>query len=103
MIKRLQFGIFIQQIVPIPRMIEQCRFVGALGYDSTWLFDQFYNPLRVNDPLWEASTQFAATTASTGYSIGRHNHKHNGFQPIEASRLHMAMSTVAISSVINHE
>ncbi len=60
-----RFGIFILQMLPVPRMIEQCQFVEALGYDSVWIADQFYNPLRLGDPMWEAWTLLAAVAAQT--------------------------------------
>ena len=63
--EKLRFGIFIPQILPIPQMIEQCQFVESLGYDSVWVGDQFYNPLRLNDPMWEAWTLLAAIAAQT--------------------------------------
>lgn len=65
MTKKIRFGICIPQFLPIPKMIEQFQFVEALGYDSVWLIDQFYNPLRSNDPLWEAWTLLAAIAAQT--------------------------------------
>lgn len=65
MAEKLRFGIFILQILPIPQMIEQCQFVEALGYDSIWIGDQFYNPLRLNEPMWEARTFLAAAAAQT--------------------------------------
>jgi alkanesulfonate monooxygenase SsuD/methylene tetrahydromethanopterin reductase-like flavin-dependent oxidoreductase (luciferase family) len=65
MAEKLCFGIFIPQILPIPQMIEQCQFVEALGYDSVWIGDQFYNPLRLNDPMWEAWTFLAALATQT--------------------------------------
>jgi alkanesulfonate monooxygenase SsuD/methylene tetrahydromethanopterin reductase-like flavin-dependent oxidoreductase (luciferase family) len=61
--KKNRFGIFIPQIVSIPRVIEQCRLVEALGYDNLWIGDQFYNPLRQNEPMWEAWTLLAAIAA----------------------------------------
>jgi len=62
---KTRFGIFIPQIVPIPRVIEQCRFVEALGYDSLWIGDQFYNTLRQNGLMWEAWTLLAAIAGQT--------------------------------------
>jgi alkanesulfonate monooxygenase SsuD/methylene tetrahydromethanopterin reductase-like flavin-dependent oxidoreductase (luciferase family) len=64
-IEKLHFGICIPQILPIPQMIEQCKFVEALGYDSVWIADQFYNPLRLHDPMWEAWTLLAAVATQT--------------------------------------
>jgi alkanesulfonate monooxygenase SsuD/methylene tetrahydromethanopterin reductase-like flavin-dependent oxidoreductase (luciferase family) len=60
-----RIGIIIMQILPIPEIIEQCKSVEALGYDSLWIADQFYNPLRSGDPMWEAWTMLAAIAART--------------------------------------
>ncbi|HVP20899.1 MAG TPA: LLM class flavin-dependent oxidoreductase [Anaerolineaceae bacterium] len=65
MLEKLRFGIFFPQILPIPQMIEQCQFVETLGYDSLWIGDQFYNPLRLGDPMWEAWTLLAAIATQT--------------------------------------
>jgi alkanesulfonate monooxygenase SsuD/methylene tetrahydromethanopterin reductase-like flavin-dependent oxidoreductase (luciferase family) len=61
----LRFGICIPPVLPVPQMIDQCRFVESLGYDSVWMADQFYNPLRPGDPMWEAWTLLAAVAAHT--------------------------------------
>jgi alkanesulfonate monooxygenase SsuD/methylene tetrahydromethanopterin reductase-like flavin-dependent oxidoreductase (luciferase family) len=72
-IEKLHFGICIPQILPIPQMIEQCKFVEALGYDSVWIADQFYNPLRLHDPMWEAWTLLAAVATQTiNIRLGTH-------------------------------
>ena len=63
--EKIRFGILIPQIVPIPQVIEQCQLVETIGYDSIWLFDQFYNPLRLDDPLWEAWTLLSAVACQT--------------------------------------
>jgi alkanesulfonate monooxygenase SsuD/methylene tetrahydromethanopterin reductase-like flavin-dependent oxidoreductase (luciferase family) len=60
-----RFGIFLPQVIPIRQIIEQCKFVEALGYDSVWIGDQFYNPLRLHDPMWEAWTLLAALATQT--------------------------------------
>lgn len=65
MAEKLRFSIFISQILPIPKMIEQCQFVEAIGYDNVWIDDQFYNPLRLNGPMWEAWTLLAALATHT--------------------------------------
>jgi alkanesulfonate monooxygenase SsuD/methylene tetrahydromethanopterin reductase-like flavin-dependent oxidoreductase (luciferase family) len=39
--------------------------VEALGYDSLWIGDQFYNPLRSGEPMWEAWTLLATIAAHT--------------------------------------
>lgn len=65
MTEKLRFGICIPQILPIPQMIERCQFIETLGYDSVWISDQFYNPLRLNDPMWEAWTLLAALATQT--------------------------------------
>jgi len=65
MVEKLYFGICIPQILPILQIIEQCKFVEALGYDSVWIADQFYNPLRLGDPMWEAWTLLAAVATQT--------------------------------------
>jgi alkanesulfonate monooxygenase SsuD/methylene tetrahydromethanopterin reductase-like flavin-dependent oxidoreductase (luciferase family) len=71
MAEKIRFGICIPQFLPIPQMIEQCQFVETLGYDSVWLIDQFYNPLRQNDPLWDAWTLLAViATRTTRIRIG---------------------------------
>jgi alkanesulfonate monooxygenase SsuD/methylene tetrahydromethanopterin reductase-like flavin-dependent oxidoreductase (luciferase family) len=64
-VQELHFGICIPQILPIPQMIEHCQFVEALGYNSVWIADQFYNPMRVHDPMWEAWTLLAAVATQT--------------------------------------
>jgi len=59
------FSILMMQLIPIPQLIEHCHFVEALGYDSLWIGDQFYNPLRSGDPMWEAWTLLAAIATQT--------------------------------------
>lgn len=63
--EKLRFGIFILQMLPVPRLMEQFQAVEALGYDSVWIGDQFYNPLKLGDPMWEAWTLLAAVAAQT--------------------------------------
>jgi hypothetical protein len=65
MAEKLRFGIFILQLQPIPDIIKQCQTVEALGYDSLWIGDQFYNPLRSGDPMWEAWTLLSAISTQT--------------------------------------
>jgi alkanesulfonate monooxygenase SsuD/methylene tetrahydromethanopterin reductase-like flavin-dependent oxidoreductase (luciferase family) len=37
----------------------------TLRYDSLWIGDQFYNPLRPNEPMWETWTLLAALAVQT--------------------------------------
>ncbi|MBV8301222.1 MAG: LLM class flavin-dependent oxidoreductase [Candidatus Dormibacteraeota bacterium] len=58
----LRFGVLTFQALPFPRLLDDVRFVEALGLDAVWLGDQTYPE---TEPILEAWTSLAALACGT--------------------------------------
>ncbi len=63
--KPLYFGIVTDQILPWPTLLEHWQYFEALGFDSIWDSDHFFQPSWSAEPNFEAWTVLAALAAST--------------------------------------
>jgi alkanesulfonate monooxygenase SsuD/methylene tetrahydromethanopterin reductase-like flavin-dependent oxidoreductase (luciferase family) len=62
----LRFGLQVSsQMIPFSDAVKECQRAEALGYDSIWLGDAFYNSFRAGDPMFDAWTTLAALAART--------------------------------------
>jgi alkanesulfonate monooxygenase SsuD/methylene tetrahydromethanopterin reductase-like flavin-dependent oxidoreductase (luciferase family) len=65
MSRNLSFGVITIQNTPWPSMVERWLRFEALGFDSVWLADHFYNYVAPEQPFWEAWTSLAALAVHT--------------------------------------
>jgi F420-dependent oxidoreductase-like protein len=61
----LRFGIVTDQIQPWPTLLERWQYFEALGFDSIWDSDHFFQPSWSAEPNLEAWTVLAALAAQT--------------------------------------